>query len=250
MNFFIITGTSKGLGEAIAKKLVSPENRLACISRTKNLDLIDLAEHKNCVLDYFEFDLTKTDEIRSLISEIVEKIDKDQLEKITLINNAGTVEPIKPMGKSDDLDIQKNITLNLISPAIMINNFVKYTKNIPVKKDIINISSGAAKRAVYGWAPYCSSKAGINLLTETAALELENSEYSVYSFSPGVVDTSMQKRIISSSEEDFVELNRFIGLKKEGKLLKPSFVAEKLIELLENDELKNGGGYYMQEFVK
>jgi len=249
MNFFIITGTSKGLGEAIAKKLVSPENRLACISRTKNLDLIDLAEHKNCVLDYFEFDLTKTDEIRSLINEIVEKIDKNQVEKITLINNAGTVEPIKPMGRSDDSDIQRNITLNLISPTIMINNFIKHTKDIPVKKDIINISSGAAKRAVYGWAPYCSSKAGINLLTETSALELEDTEYSVYSFSPGVVDTSMQKRIRNSSEEDFVELNRFIGLKEEGKLLKPSYVAEKLIELLENNELKNGGIYHMHEFV-
>lgn len=250
MNLFIITGTSKGLGEAIAKKLISPENRLACISRNKNLDLIDLAEHKNCVLDYYEFDLTETNEIKSLLKKILDKIDQSKIEKITLINNAGTVEPIKPMGRSDDLDIQKNITLNLISPTIMINNFIKLTNSIPVKKDILNISSGAAKRAVYGWAPYCSSKAGINLLTETAALELQDTEYSVYSFSPGVVDTSMQKRIRSSSEEDFVELNRFINLKEQGKLLKPSFVAEQIIDLLDSNELKNGGVYHMKEFIK
>ncbi len=249
MNFFIITGTSKGLGEAIAKKLVSPENQLACISRSKNLDLMDLAEHKNCVLDYYEFDLTETSNIKGLMNDIVSKIDKNKVNKITLINNAGTVEPIKPMGRSDDSDIQTNITLNLISPSILINNFIKYTKDIPVKKDIFNISSGAATRAVYGWAPYCSSKAGINLLTQTIALEMEETEYSVYSFSPGVVDTSMQKRIRSSSEEDFVELNRFIGLKEEGKLLKPSLVAEKIIELLENNELKNGGIYHMKEFI-
>ena len=249
MNFFIITGTSKGLGEAIAKKLVSPENQLACISRSKNLDLMDLAEHKNCVLDYYEFDLTETSNIKSLMNDMISKIDKSKVNKITLINNAGTVEPIKPMGRSDDSDIQTNITLNLISPSILINNFIKYTKDIPVKKDIFNISSGAATRAVYGWAPYCSSKAGINLLTQTIALEMEETEYSVYSFSPGVVDTSMQKRIRSSSEEDFVELNRFIGLKEEGKLLKPSLVAEKIIELLENNELKNGGIYHMKEFI-
>ena len=249
MNFFIITGTSKGLGEAIAKKLVSPENQLACISRSKNLDLMDLAEHKNCILDYYEFDLTETSNIKGLMNDIVSKIDKNKVNKITLINNAGTVEPIKPMGRSDDSDIQTNITLNLISPSILINNFIKYTKDIPVKKDIFNISSGAATRAVYGWAPYCSSKAGINLLTQTIALEMEETEYSVYSFSPGVVDTSMQKRIRSSSEEDFVELNRFIGLKEEGKLLKPSLVAEKIIELLENNDLKNGGIYHMKEFI-
>jgi len=249
MNFFIITGTSKGLGEAIAKKLVSPENQLACISRSKNLDLMDLAEHKNCILDYYEFDLTETSNIKGLMNDIVSKIDKNKVNKITLINNAGTVEPIKPMGRSDDSDIQTNITLNLISPSILINNFIKYTKDLPVKKDIFNISSGAATRAVYGWAPYCSSKAGINLLTQTIALEMEETEYSVYSFSPGVVDTSMQKRIRSSSEEDFVELNRFIGLKEEGKLLKPSLVAEKIIELLENNELKNGGIYHMKEFI-
>ncbi|MGM0640962.1 MAG: (S)-benzoin forming benzil reductase [Thermotogota bacterium] len=249
MNFFIITGTSKGLGEAIAKKLVSPENQLACISRSKNLDLIDLADHKNCVLDYYEFDLTNTKDIKGLMSEILSKIDINKVTKITLINNAGTVEPIKPMGRSDDSDIQRNITLNLISPSILINNFIKYTKDTPVKKDIFNISSGAATRAVYGWAPYCSSKAGINLLTQTAALELEETEYNVYSFSPGVVDTSMQKRIRSSSEEDFVELNRFIGLKEEGKLLKPSMVAEKIIEILENNQLKNGGIYHMKEFI-
>lgn len=249
MEFFIITGTSKGLGEALAKRLISPENQLVCISRAKNTDLINLAESKNCILDYYEFDLTKIDEIKNLMTKIFSKIDKNNIEKITLINNAGTVTPIKPMGRSDDSEISKNIILNLISPIIMINNFIKLTREINVKKNIVNISSGAAEKPVYGWSPYCSSKAGVNLLTKTTAMELENTEYSVFSFSPGVLDTSMQKIIRSSSEEDFVELNRFISLKEKGKLLKPSFVAEKLINLLSTDKLKNGGIYHMQEFM-
>ncbi len=53
MKYFIITGTSRGLGEALARKLTSPEHHLLCISRNRNVGLI--ADYEQ--IDYFEFDL-------------------------------------------------------------------------------------------------------------------------------------------------------------------------------------------------
>ncbi|KQX62673.1 hypothetical protein [Paenibacillus sp. Root444D2] len=59
MKYFIISGTSRGLGEAIAEQLIDPEHHLICISRRKNDTLISKCNN----IDYFEFDLNNVDEI-------------------------------------------------------------------------------------------------------------------------------------------------------------------------------------------
>lgn len=50
MNYYIVTGTSRGLGEALAYKLLDDNNHLICISRKKNMSLIAEAEKKDSLL--------------------------------------------------------------------------------------------------------------------------------------------------------------------------------------------------------
>ncbi len=89
----------------------------------------------------------------------------------------------------------------------------------------VNISSGAANRAISNWSLYCSSKAFIEMFFNVAEKEYERHRF--FNIDPGVMDTNMQKSIRDS---DFPDLSDFQKLEKEGKLRATKDVAlEKLI---------------------
>ena len=62
----------------------------------------------------------------------------------------------------------------------------------------------------------------------------------IVAFAPGVVDTNMQAQIRETNKEDFTNLDRFIALKEEGKLLSPEYVAKAIRNLLETEDFPQG----------
>ena len=252
MNYYIITGTSRGLGEAIAVKLLNENNYLICISRTNNSRLIALSEERNGKLSYFEFDLNNINEIDSLIEEIFQKIDPENIESMNLINNAGTVTPIKAIDKLTSKEIVSSFNVNMVAPAIITSKFIAKTANYNCEKRIINISSGAAKKPYDGWSTYCSSKAGLEMLTRSVSVEQDKKEFSVkvLSFDPGIIDTDMQNEIRKSNVEDFSQLERFKEFHKKGSLLTAEFVAVKLIKLLEENSFISGEFISIWDMIK
>ena len=62
----------------------------------------------------------------------------------------------------------------------------------------------------------------------------------IVAFAPGVVDTNMQAQIRETNKEDFTNLDRFITLKEEGKLLSPEYVAKAIRNLLETEDFPQG----------
>jgi benzil reductase ((S)-benzoin forming) len=246
MNYYIITGTSRGLGEAIAEKLLNENNCLFCISRTKNSKLISLSDGLNTNLNYFEFDLNKLNEIEHLLDDIFEKINIKKAKSINLINNAGTIKPVKALEKHTSEEIINSFNVNLIAPTIIASKFIERTLNYSCEKRIINISSGAAKKPYDGWSTYCSSKAALDMLTRCVNVEQNKKEFpvNVISFDPGIMDTEMQNDIRQSNKEDFSQLSRFIDFKENGALLSAEFVADKVIEVLSSDNFQTG------EFIK
>ena len=149
MNYIIITGASKGLGYSIATGLLNKNNHLFCISRTKNLDLIKAAQSNNCRLDYFEYDLSDISGLDALMQRIFTSITVKESDEIFLVNNAGTVTPVKPVDKCTGVEIAKNVTVNTVSPMVLTSLFSKHTKDFKIEKRVINISSGAGKKPYY-----------------------------------------------------------------------------------------------------
>jgi len=98
---------------------------------------------------------------------------------------------------------------------------------------VINISSGAGRRAIFGWGAYCAAKAGLDMATRVAALEAQAAHTGVelVSLAPGVIDTAMQGIIRSSSPEDFVDVERFRQMKAAGELREPGDVADDILRL-------------------
>jgi len=251
MKYFIITGTSRGLGEALVNDLVDTENAVFCISRSKNESLIEKAKVQNTELFYYEYDLSDNEGIQALMKDIFSKIDKDKASAVYLINNAGTVTPIKTIANCKSDEIIRSINVNLTAPILLSSEFVKNTNELAVEKRIINISSGAGKKPYHGWSCYCSGKAGLDLFTKSVAVEEAAKDHPVelMAFAPGIMDTGMQQEIRESDVENFVQLERFKGFKKDGYLLTPKFVAEKVLDLIQSDKFEQGAVVDIKDYM-
>ncbi|MDC2866546.1 (S)-benzoin forming benzil reductase [Bacillus sp. BP-3] len=243
MRYVIVTGTSRGLGEAIALQLLEQGTKLISISRNQNEQLMKQAQHFNNPFDFYSFNLQEIHQIESLMEKIFSTIDVTTVSSIHLINNAGMLAPMKPLERSESEQLIANVHVNLVAPMLLSSAFMKHTKDWNVDKRIINISSGAAQNPYFGWGAYCTTKAGVNMLTKCIALEETDKKYpvKVISFAPGVVDTEMQTEIRQTPKEDFIQVERFLSLKENDHLLSPNYVAKAVIDLLETNHFDQGG---------
>ena len=108
-------------------------------------------------------------------------------------------------------------------------------------KRIVNISSGAGRKAYEGWGVYCTTKAGLDHFSRVVALNKKMLEHPVdiVSIAPGIIDTGMQETIRASKEEAFPLLDQFIDYKEKGLLSSADQTAEKLIMFMENEDFKD-----------
>ncbi|MFT4601043.1 MAG: benzil reductase ((S)-benzoin forming) [Arenicella sp.] len=217
-----ITGSSKGIGRALAELLLKKGFHVIGISRSNDLK----AEN-------FEFCPLDLSDISKVSAFNFEK----GADHVILVNNAGLVGDINPVGSLRNTAIHKVMNVNTIAPQILCNNFLKRFKNEKGSFHVLNISSGAGKSAIDSWATYCASKAALDLFSETLSSELEwaqSNNWAVHSCAPGVVDTQMQIDIRSSSEEEFHKVQYFKDLKSNNELYTPEFVAEKLFLVIDH----------------
>ncbi|MGV6860361.1 MAG: SDR family NAD(P)-dependent oxidoreductase [Putridiphycobacter sp.] len=223
-----ITGTSSGIGKAITEKLLNEGHEVVGLSRTKT---IQHQNYKHIFIDFKNLDAVSAFEFETDISS-----------DICLINNAGIIEPIRPVGHLLDQEIIQLTQINLVVPQLLINKFLHKYQTFNNKYHIINISSGAGKYPIDAWAGYCASKAGLDLFSETINLEWENRQienWAIHSFAPGVVDTQMQTKIRASNPNDFKNLQKFLDLKTNQELLNPELVAEKIFDILAHPKQYN-----------
>lgn len=229
MNYYFITGTSSGLGKAIAETLLeNPNNSVIGIARRSTI------KHEN--YHHKGIDLADTNSLIKAIPHIFHVISDSN--KIVLINNAGVLGQVGYIGNLENSNIENVLKINVLAPSILMNEFIKKYKKYPGEKTIINISSGAGKRPVDGWAWYCASKAALDMISQVASEEdkYTKGKVKVFSVAPGVVDTPMQEHIRNTSPQEFSRLEEFKSLKKENVLLSPQKAAEKIIYLIDHHQ--------------
>lgn len=229
MKIYIVTGASKGIGHALASILEADGHKILRVARSNpnqlpNLMTLDITENgaNQKILDWLKPFLTVATEI-------------------TLINNAGMIGPIEQIGKLDNQHLKKAIALNITSPITLTNDFVTLTQELPITKNVINISSGAARHVYSGWSIYCTTKAAIDQFSRAMHLEQTHKKYpiSVTALAPGVIDTDMQSEIRSSDQSAFPNIDRFVDLKESGNLLSPHESATMILNYL-NSPLMQG----------
>lgn len=220
---FIITGTSRGIGKALASSALREGNLVTGISRSCSITDKNYT-HLNCDLSSPEF---------------LDRLDFPEVEEgehLVLVNNSGMIGNLKRMGQERDDLIISAYFLNLIAPHLLINRFLKVYQSFPGEKVVLNISSGAAVNAIDAWSEYCSSKAALNMLTMVGNVEREFANYptTFYSISPGVIDTQMQAEIRKSDPESFSRHAYFKELQKNNELVSADLIAQKIMFILAN----------------
>lgn len=231
----IITGTSKGLGAALAQQVLDANTTLFAIARSNNPALEALASQHGARLHTLQADLSSADGVRQTQAWLQQQLPCDA-QQYWLINNAGTVEPIAKADKLDDAQaIQQALALNVGSAIALCATFLAATEPLPhAERRILNISSGAGRRSVAGWGVYGATKAALDFYTQTLAME-NHPRLRCASLAPGVIDSPMQSVIRQQDAKDFPDLPRFLSLHAEQQLSSPEDTAAQILRHLGSD---------------
>jgi len=207
----LITGAGGGLGHATVERLVAKGWKVfAADIRT---DLLRSSMHDPDVVPIV-MDVTDRESIRSAYETISSHTDR--LDGV--VNFAGV------MGLGSLTDIPEERLARILDINVM-GTFRVNKTFLPLlevaKGRIVNISSGAAVKAIEGWSAYCVAKAGLTHLTRLLAAE--EPDITTVALRPGVVDTAMQATIRRDGPGAMTveRVAYFQNLKDRGELLAP-----------------------------
>ena len=224
-NLYVVTGTTRGLGAALA----------AGIARDNTNELIAMSRAPTGPIEggwRIEADMTNSAALERACGALEQRIAGRNFERAVLINNAGVVSPVGPLDQVDGAEVERNLLVNLVAPMLLMRRFLRATAHVKLRR-IINISSGAGRRPIFGWSAYCAAKAGLDMASRTVALEAEarGLAVEVTSLAPGVIDTPMQAVVRGASKEAFMDVERFRAMKEEGVLRPAEDVAADILRL-------------------
>lgn len=201
----IVTGASRGIGEAAALALghegatvvlAARDGAMAGAVAQRIIDAGGCAT--GCACDVSDYDA-----VARLVAETIERFGRVDV----LVNNAGVIEPIASLLESDPAAWARNIEINLVGAYYAVRAVLP-----PMVAQgggtIVNVSSGAAIRPLEGWSAYCSGKAGLHMLTRAIALETGDKGIRVFGFQPGTTDTDMQVLIRASGINQISQIPR------------------------------------------
>ena len=191
----IITGASRGIGEATARHLAAKGANVVLAARNGNsLDQIarEISDQGGSAISV-ACDVSNWQAVSELVEKTTDKFGRLDV----LVNNAGVIDPIARIDESHPDDWGKVVDINLKGVYYGIRAVLP-----PMLKQasgtIINISSGAATGALEGWSHYCATKAAVLSLTKCTDKEYRDNGIRVIGLSPGTVATEMQVVIKSS----------------------------------------------------
>lgn len=233
----IVTGASRGLGQAMALGLLEQGATVITVSRSHDAGLASHAREKGLVLQQIQADLANPAAAQQVAEQVVAELPATASRYI-LINNAGTVEPI---AQCDNLDNAAAVTaafsLNVTSVILLTSAFLRRVKPLSADVRIVNISSGAARNPQPGWGVYCATKAALDHYSRV--LHTENHGVRVVSLAPGVIDTDMQHVIRGSSAADFPNVDKFAQMHSSGQLNSPASVAARILGFINSNAFGN-----------
>jgi NAD(P)-dependent dehydrogenase (short-subunit alcohol dehydrogenase family) len=204
MHLYIVTGSSRGLGAALAEQLAAAGHTVIGIARRS---------HPALKAEQWPLDLADPQPAAERLQGWLRE--HSGWRSATLINNAALLSPPGPLAATELAALSAALRVGLEAPTLLSRVFLAETADVPQRR-ILNISSGLGRRAMAGSASYCAVKAGLDHLSR--ALALEAPDVGIVSLAPGVIDTDMQTQLRGADPARFPEQTRFQGLKDGGQL--------------------------------
>lgn len=189
----LITGGSRGIGKAIALKLIKEGYIIVIADITESIETMEELKLFDIPVMFIRCDISKNDDRTNLVKRCLEKFGQIDL----LVNNAG-VAPKKRMDmlqttqESMDFVLDINLKGTFFLTQLVANTMVEGVKTKKqVNPKIINISSISAYTSSVQRAEYCISKAGVSMITKLFADRLAEYGINVFEIRPGIIMTDM-----------------------------------------------------------
>jgi NAD(P)-dependent dehydrogenase (short-subunit alcohol dehydrogenase family) len=178
----LVTGATRGIGAELVRVLVAQGARVFA-------GVLDQAEALPDAATVLQLDVTRQADVDAAIARVTAEAGRLDV----LVNNAGVISPIGPLA---------SLASDALAPAFAVNVTGVHRMVVAAlpllrasRGTIVNAGTGAATTPMEGWTAYCTSKAGVHMLTRLLALEL--GPEGIQSFFIGIppTDTAMQAEI-------------------------------------------------------
>lgn len=200
----IITGAARGIGAETARALAREGVNLALAVRDPHstAELADELRGLNIEVVVIACDVSSYVDVKNLVRTAASKLGRID----TLVNNAGTLEPVGLIEETGPETWLQCLAVNLAGAYYTIHEILPYFYT-QGSGTIVNLSSGAAFMPLRGWSAYCSAKAGLAMLTRSVAEEVSDNDIRVYGFQPGMVNTDMTREGLKKQVNSVSQLN-------------------------------------------
>lgn len=213
----IVTGSSSGIGEAIAI-LFAKEGAKVIITYHSGSDraeaVVEQIKKDGGVAKAYQLDVSNSDDVH----QFFDNVDKDFGDITILVNNAGINGSKTPVEDMSIEQFDKVVKTNLYGPFFCSREFLHLKKKYKTYKGsrIINVTSIHQYVNVPGNADYNASKSGMRNFAYTMALELASREMTVNNIAPGMILTPINEKVIDDPKK-LVRAESIIPFHRGGK---------------------------------
>lgn len=227
---YVVTGTSRGLGAALAAQLLAAGHTVLGLARRP----LEVPGQPPGHFEQWACDLNEPAPVAARLEAWLAGRDGTTFDAAHLVNNAGVLSRVGPIDDTSADDLARALRVGLEAPMLLTAAFLRGTRTWPGARRVLNVSSGLGRRAMAGSASYCAAKAGLDHFTRCTALdEAERPNGArIVSLAPGVIDTDMQAHLRDSDPAGFPDRENFLQLKAGGLLVTAEDTATRVLAWL------------------
>lgn len=186
----LVTGASRGIGAAIAKRFAAEGAHLVLTARTVgSLEAVDdeIQKLSGTPATIVPLDLRQMDMIDRLGGMLFERFGKLDV----LVGNAGMLGSLSTIAHAAPSEVEDVFDVNVLANYRLLRSMDPLLR-LSTAGRVVMVTSGASTSLVPYWGPYAASKAALDSLTLTYAAEMQSTQVRVNLLDPGAVATRMR----------------------------------------------------------
>ncbi len=236
----ILTGASRGLGEAMAAQYLAEGAFVLGLSRRASAALKPSGAGG---LEQWPADLADpmpvVERLGAWLADFEGRVGAALPQRVRVIHNAAMLTDPADVADTAPAELARSLRIGLEAPIALTAAFLRATAHWSASdRRVLFVSSGLGRRALAGSGAYCAQKAGLDHFARALALEEQARPHGarVASVAPGIIDTDMQRQLRGADPARFAAQAQFDEFHRSGALDSPATAAAKVIALLERDD--------------